>query len=102
MILHHVIEVFLGVKLSLKCGCETTEYFNKYTSTVTSVSASANKFTHYLKKSLESIRTPTPTDHSYTQEAICTAIPDKLTEHNYATFTHIIHINLHMEYANLS
>ena len=53
-----------------------------------------------LANFLASIRTSTPTDHSYTQQEISAAIPDELTEHNYVTITQINHINLHTEYAD--
>ena len=56
-------------------------------------------FIQKLSKSLGSIRTSIATDQSYTQQEICTAIPDELTKQNYVTITQINHINLDMDYA---
>lgn len=62
--------------------------------------ASANKLTHYFFKSLAPIYTSAPTDHSYMQQEICTAVPDKPVKHYQTTNTQINHINLNIEYAN--
>ena len=51
-------------------------------------------------KLIRSIYTSTPTDHSYMQQQICTAIWDELVKHNYATIMQINRINLDMEYAD--
>ena len=56
-------------------------------------------FIQKLSKSLGSIRTSIATDQSYTQQEICTAIPDEPTKQNYVTITQINHINLDMDYA---
>ena len=59
---------------TVKCGCNTCEYFNTDTGTLQGCCASAKEFTHYLEKSLASIRTSTATDHLYAQEEICSGL----------------------------
>lgn len=84
-----LIKIGLDVKLSVKYGCNTSDCFITGTSTPQCDCASANKFTYYSAKSLASVRTSTPTDRSYTQQGICTAIPD---EHDYERVMQINHI----------
>ena len=70
-------------------GCKTSEYLNTDTGAPEGHCANANEFTYYLPKSLASIFTFTPRDHSYAQQDICIlSIPDEFTEHNYANQSH--------------
>ena len=61
----HLMKTLLDVNLSVKCDCNTSEYFNTDTGEPKDDCANANEFTHYLAKSLASIRACTPTDHLY-------------------------------------
>lgn len=82
----------------------TSEYFNTDIGGLEILHnsfASVNEFSHYLANSLAWVGTSTPTDHSYTEQQTCTAIPDDLIDHNYATITQISYINLDIDYAEI-
>ena len=82
----------------------TSEYFNTDIGGLEILHnsfASVNEFSHYLANSLAWVGTSTPTDHSYTEQQPCTAIPDDLIDHNYATITQISYINLDIDYAEI-
>lgn len=59
----HLIKIVLNLKLSVKYGCNTSEYLNIDTGAPQGDCTSANELFYYLVKSLASIRKSTPTNN---------------------------------------
>ena len=96
----HIIKLLLNVKLAVKCGNETSDFFDTDTGTPQGNCGSATEFTFYLARSIPSSmlnNTPEINNHNYYQPNIQSSIPDHLTEHNYCKIpsTKILDIDQH-------
>ena len=96
----HIIKLLLNVKLAVKCGNETSDFFDTDTGAPQGDCASATEFTFYLAKSIPSSmlnNTPEINNHTYCQPNIQSSVPDHLTEHNYCKIpsTKILDIDQH-------
>ena len=98
----HLIKILLEVKLAVKCGNHTTEFFNSDTGAPQGDCASANQFTFYLAKSLQNIDNQTSL-YEYGYHQIShekQPLPDQMLVHNYSITTQKNQIDIDLQYAD--
>lgn len=91
----HLVYKLIQVELAVTVGNHTTTFFKTDTGAPQGDCMSANEFTFYLAKTLETRHE----DHNYCKST--NAVPYHLQEHNYTTVRpDKRHININLEYAD--